>query len=116
MSKEFGNRLKLLLEERSMMVDDLAFLIFNKRTLDARTGKKISYGRGQVYKYLQGHVLPSRPRYYAILKGLNLKPADLPLPNAYKRDALSAPNNSATMRELIEALDRLTIAVNKLAN
>lgn len=125
---KFCTRLQAVLDERGLTPDAFARMLFNNETyVRETTGEVITRGKGQVYKYLNGSVIPTKPRYRLILSTLGLTANDLPLSkskprrksmtdeNQLKLD-LPTTNKRANMRDLVAALNRLTDAVNKLAN
>lgn len=136
MANAFATKLRQILFDRNMNCTDLARLIWKTEYVTPSTGQKTVKGKEQVAKYVRGAIRPSRERYKQILEALNLTPADLPLRGASSRSVsndknseqlklnLLAPNNSrnvpkaksASINDLIAAMERLTQALNKLAD
>lgn len=123
----FAARLSAVLDERGMNAADLARLAFNNRKRVDKYGRETVWGKEQMATYVSGRRFPSPARYKEIVEALKLTPEELPrVRNRGRprrladRDQLTldlpVSNKSATNRELIEALNRLTDAVNKLTN
>lgn len=136
---DFAEHLRAAFTKRGLTVDDVAFKIWGVKYIDPITGREIVKNREQINAYLRGQHRPCKKRFYAMLDMLGIPhdeipwrvrprvflknkdqlPLDLPAPVVHPEpEAEAAPKTMgmvSVMEELIEALNRLTVAVNKLA-